>query len=86
MHHCLGYAAFQKLSQLLGNYGAAEKVALALAAIFLSQKMELFLGLHALGHYAVLEAPWRALAETNSWCCFHKSGTRKMPFSLPGKI
>lgn len=52
VHHCLGYAAFQKLSELLGNYGAAEEITLALAATFLLQKMELFLGLHVLGHYA----------------------------------
>jgi len=56
MDHRFCYAAFQKLRELLGNYRAAEKVSLALAAAFSLEKMQLFLGLHALGDDAVLQA------------------------------
>jgi hypothetical protein len=55
MDHRFCYAAFQKPGELLGNYGAAEKVSLAFAATFFLKKVELFLGLHALGDYAVLQ-------------------------------
>src|SRR3984885_7414389 len=56
VHNRISYAAFQKLGELFSNYGAAKKVSLALAASFFLQKVELFLGLHALGDYAMLQA------------------------------
>ena len=56
MDHRFRYATLQKLGELLGNYRAAGKVSLSLAASFLLQKVQLFFGLHALGHHAMLEA------------------------------
>ena len=49
-------AAFQKLSELLSNYGAAEEVTLAFTTTFFLEKVQLFLGLYAFGDHAVLQA------------------------------
>lgn len=56
MHNRFCYAALQKFGELFGNYRTAEKVSLAFAASFFLQKMQLFLGLHALGDYAMFQA------------------------------
>jgi hypothetical protein len=48
------YAMPQKVRELFGDYGAAEKIALALAATFLLQKMQLFLGFDARGDHTML--------------------------------
>jgi hypothetical protein len=50
------YAAFQKLSELLSNYGTAEEVTLAFAATLFLEKVQLFLGLHAFGDHALIQA------------------------------
>jgi hypothetical protein len=50
------YVALEKLCELLGNYGAVEKVTLPLGASLFLQKMPLFFGLHSLGDRAMLEA------------------------------
>jgi hypothetical protein len=47
------YAAFQKLSELLSNYGKAEEVTLAFAVL---EKVQLFLGLHAFGDHVLIQA------------------------------
>src|SRR6202030_2025210 len=70
----LCYAALQKLGELLGNCRAAEKVTLPLAATFLLQKMQLFLGFHALGHHAMLQALSYVNQRSESWHC---QGSRK---------